>query len=83
VLLLFWLTFVGLIIAGRYPGGVPPAWATGRAEPWPTQQELRERRDAMRAEHRPDPEPDAEPVADDAPAPKPHPQSKKKKKKRR
>ncbi|HEX8204742.1 MAG TPA: hypothetical protein VF587_01660 [Solirubrobacteraceae bacterium] len=79
LLLLFWLTFVGLVIAGRSAGGPPPAWATGRAEPWPTQQELRERRDAVRAEHAPAPEP----AADEAPAPKPHPQSKKKKKKRR
>ncbi len=46
-----WLIFLGLLVAGRYPGGAPPAWETGRAEPWPTQQELRERRDALRAEH--------------------------------
>lgn len=46
-----WLLFLGLLIAGRYPGGRPPAWETGRAEPWPSQQELRERRDAVRAEH--------------------------------
>ena len=46
-----WLVFVGLIIAGRYPGGSPPAWQTGRAEAWPSQQELRERREALRAEH--------------------------------
>ncbi len=49
LLLLFWLAFLGLLIAGRYPGGAPPAWQTGRAEPWPTQQQLRERRDAVRA----------------------------------
>ena len=46
-----WLVFLGLLFLGRYPGGTPPAWATGRAEPWPTQQQLRERRDAMKAEH--------------------------------
>ncbi|HEX2087361.1 MAG TPA: hypothetical protein VHF89_16885 [Solirubrobacteraceae bacterium] len=55
-----WLVMLGMLIAGRYPGGnVPPAWATGRAEPWPTQQELRERRAALRAEHAPVPEPPA------------------------
>jgi hypothetical protein len=43
-----WLVFVGLLIAGRYPGGSPPAWETGRAEPWPTQQQLREQRGALR-----------------------------------
>lgn len=51
LLLLVWLAFLGMLIAGRYPGGSPPAWATGRAEPWPTQQQLRERRDAVKAEH--------------------------------
>jgi len=77
-----WLVFLGLVIAGRYPGGRPPAWETGRAEPWPTQQELRERRDALRAEHSTD-EPAEAAAVEEAPAPKPHPQSKKKKKKRR
>ena len=82
LLLLVWLTFVGLLIANRYPGGVPAAWATGRAEPWPTQQQLRERRDALRAEHAA-PEAEEEPAAEEATAPKPHPHSKKKRKKRR
>ena len=40
----FWLIGVGLLIGGRI--SVPPAWHTGRAEPWPTQQQLRERREA-------------------------------------
>ncbi|MDQ3742245.1 MAG: hypothetical protein M3389_15005, partial [Actinomycetota bacterium] len=75
-----WLIFLGLLISGRYPGGNPPAWETGRAEPWPSQQQLRERREALRAEHRAD-EPAGEP--EEEPAAKPHPQSKKKKKKRR
>jgi hypothetical protein len=75
-----WLIFLGLIIAGRYPGGVPPAWATGRAEPWPTQQELRERRDALRAEHSASDEPEAD---EEEPAPKPHSQARRKRKKRR
>lgn len=85
LLLLFWLVFLGLLIAGRYPGGIPPAWATGRAEPWPSQQQLRERRDALRAEHAAPDEPAAEvePAEGEAPAAKPHPQSKRKRKKRR
>jgi hypothetical protein len=26
---------MGLLIAGRWPGGRPPAWETGTAMPWP------------------------------------------------
>lgn len=37
----FWLVALGLLILGRVRA-VPPAWATGRAQPWPSQQELRE-----------------------------------------
>jgi hypothetical protein len=48
-----WLALLGVLFARR--ASVPPAWDTGRAEPWPTQQELRERRDAVSAEHREDP----------------------------
>jgi hypothetical protein len=44
-----WLVFLGLLILGRGPGGVPAAWQTGRAEPWPTQQQIREQREAAKA----------------------------------
>lgn len=44
----FWLGALGVLLLGRWPGGAPPAWQTGRAEPWPTQQELREARDRDR-----------------------------------
>jgi hypothetical protein len=82
LLLLVWMTFLGLLIAGRYPGGVPPAWVTGRAEPWPTQQQLRERRDAMRAEHAPAPQPAG--AAGDEPDAGYHPgKARRKRKKRR
>lgn len=30
-----WLFALGLLFAGYWPRGVPPAWRTGRAEPWP------------------------------------------------
>lgn len=33
-LLLGWLGSVALILLGRWPGGQPPTWETGRAEPW-------------------------------------------------
>jgi hypothetical protein len=44
----FWLVAVGLMLAGRSPGGLPPAWQTGRAEPWPSNQQLREAREAAK-----------------------------------
>lgn len=51
----FWLVAVGwMIIAGRGKGGLLPAWHTGRAEPWPTQQEIREQREAVRGGSKPD-----------------------------
>lgn len=40
----FWLVALGLLILGR-GRAVPPAWASGRAEPWPSQQALRERKE--------------------------------------
>ena len=42
----FWFVAVAVSIGERFPGAVPPAWRTGRAEPWPSQQELREAREA-------------------------------------
>lgn len=32
---LLWFIYLGLLIAGWLPGGRPPAWAEGRAIPWP------------------------------------------------
>jgi hypothetical protein len=56
----FWFVGLGLVILQRGPGAVPAAWETGQAEPWPTQQQLREARDAARAERaEPGPEPAA------------------------
>jgi len=46
----FWLIALGLLILGRWPGGVPSAWGSGRSEPWPSQQELKERRQQAAAE---------------------------------
>ncbi|HWE10841.1 MAG TPA: hypothetical protein VG325_15930, partial [Solirubrobacteraceae bacterium] len=42
----FWLLAVGYLISGRWPTGVPPAWRSGRAEPWPSSAEMRTRRAA-------------------------------------
>jgi hypothetical protein len=35
VILSIWLLLLGVLFLGRWPGGTPPAWQTGRAEPWP------------------------------------------------
>lgn len=44
----FWLVGLGLLYLDRWPGGAPPAWHTGEAQPWPTQVELREMRERER-----------------------------------
>jgi hypothetical protein len=53
------------LFSGRWPGGEPPAWKSGKAEPWPSAQEIREQRLAARGvppRAKPAPEPAAEPV---------------------
>jgi hypothetical protein len=50
IIRVFWLAALGMLFLGRLPSGTPKAWTTGHAEPWPTQQQLREQRDAARAE---------------------------------
>ncbi|HET8980944.1 MAG TPA: hypothetical protein VFN87_22515 [Solirubrobacteraceae bacterium] len=42
----YWLLAVAYLISGRWPTGVPPAWRSGRAEPWPSSAEMRNRRAA-------------------------------------
>lgn len=32
---LVWFVYLGFLLAGWVPGGRPPAWASGEAEPWP------------------------------------------------
>jgi MFS family permease len=88
----FWLLALGVLFLGRWPSGMPPAWVTGDAQPWPTQQEIREARaDAQasggeerprRATRRERAEPPETP-APEVPARRPHPSSKKRKRKRR
>jgi hypothetical protein len=78
----FWLLALALLFWGKRPGGDPPAWRTGREEPWPSQQEIAEqRRRAAEARRGGPPEPveeDVEPVTAGA-----HPASSKRKRKRR
>ena len=83
----FWLLAMAVLFAGRWPQGTPPAWSTGRAEPWPSQQELREERERGGAGRERGGLPASEPAAEVA-APGPeariaHPASKKRKRKKR
>jgi hypothetical protein len=83
----FWLGALGALFLGFWPPGLPPAWVTGEAQPWPTQQEIREQRMAAKEEagdkpRRKRPEPPETP-APEAPARPAHPSSKKRKRKRR
>jgi hypothetical protein len=79
----FWIIGVGILLLGVGPAGLPPAWRTGKAEPWPTAMEGAQRRRA--AEDRKqgivrEPEP---PEREQVPAGRPHPSSNKRKRKRR
>jgi hypothetical protein len=47
-----WLLSVGYLLSGRWASGVPPAWRTGNAEPWPSSNETRARRAAAAEEAR-------------------------------
>ena len=79
----FWLVAVGLLLLGVGRGGLPPAWRTGKAEPWPSAidnaQRRREAEDRKQGITR-EPEPE-EPAP--VPAGRAHPSSKKRKRKRR
>jgi hypothetical protein len=80
----FWLLALGALILGYWPSGIPPAWETGEARPWPSSAEIREakRAEMARRQGRSKPEPRAqEPV--EVPAGHEHPSSKKRKRKRR
>jgi hypothetical protein len=57
IIRVFWLAALGVLFLGRWRN-MPKAWATGEAEPWPTQQQLREQRQAARGQGEPS-EPDA------------------------
>jgi hypothetical protein len=44
----FWLFALAYLLSGRWPSGVPPAWSSGRAERWPSSQQMREQRTKAR-----------------------------------
>jgi hypothetical protein len=64
----FWLVMLAVLFSGRWPGGRPPAWQSGNAEPWPSSAEIRERRARAAAERRGEP---YEPPASEEPEPVP------------
>jgi hypothetical protein len=77
----FWLGGLALMLAGRLPGGagLPPAWASGVAEPWEPRAGAPAPLPPKKARARSTPEPEV-------PAPEPraaHPSSKKRRKRRR
>jgi hypothetical protein len=83
----FWLLMLALLFSGRWSGGMPPAWRTGNAEPWPSGAEIREQRKRAAAEARgetfepaeaPDEEPEPVPAG-----PSPSAAARKRKRKRR
>jgi hypothetical protein len=77
----FWLVALGLMLIGRI--SMPPAWRTGKAEPWPSAREAAERRREAE-QRRQGIEPEPKPKPKPKPAAKPqHPSSKKRKRKRR
>jgi hypothetical protein len=81
----FWLVMLTVLFAGRWPGGSPPAWRTGDAEPWPSSAEIREQRARAAAERRgeayePPGDGEREPVAA---GPSPSASARKRKRKRR
>ena len=78
-LLPLWTIFLAPLMLGRWMGGVPPAWVTGKEEPWPTGAQMRQER--MKARGQTMAEPDPEPVEERAA--RVHPSSKKRKRKRR
>jgi hypothetical protein len=82
----FWLLMLAVLFLGRWPGGQPPAWKTGNAEPWPSSAQVREQRQRAAAARRGEaPEPEKEePEPTAVPAgPSPSASARKRKRKRR
>jgi hypothetical protein len=79
-IVVFWLLALALLFARRWPQGMPPAWETGRAAPWPSSTEVAEQRAAARAQAR---EPEPEPKMSENGPSAPNTSSNKRKRKRR
>jgi uncharacterized protein DUF4386 len=49
-LIAFWLVAVGILFLGRWPNGLPPAWESGEAQPWPGREAIEEQPPAEQLE---------------------------------
>jgi hypothetical protein len=80
----FWMVALGVLIAGRWPNGMPPAWPAGEAIPWPSTQQLREAGAGRAKEPAPAAQDEGdEEAAEEVVAGRQHSASKKRKRKRR
>jgi Domain of unknown function (DUF4386) len=77
-ILAVWLVATGLMELNFGRAGAPPAWRTGKAEPWPSQREVAAARRAAGSPQKAEPERAQAPTGT-----RPHPASKKRKRKRR
>ena len=80
-IIVFWLLALAVLFVHRWPSGMPPAWETGVAVPWPSSAEVAEQRAAARG-NAPKRQSTPEAVSESG-LPAPHPTSKKRKRKRR
>jgi hypothetical protein len=80
-----WLGLLAAMFSLRWPGGQPPAWLSGQAEPWPTAADVRAQREAAAAHREAQIIKDKPAASEEAAEPvRPqHPSSKKRRKKRR
>jgi len=82
---MFWLIALGALFLGKFPRGNPPAWETGRAEPWPSRQQMLEQQGKLpgtgSAPGKDTPPPAADSIGS-TPARPDHTRSKKKKRRR-
>jgi hypothetical protein len=77
-IVVFWLLALALLFAHRWPQGMPPAWVTGEAVPWPSAAQVAEQRAQARGGAPARPETVSEPGPSLS-----HSSSKKRKRKRR
>jgi hypothetical protein len=64
----YWLVALGYMISGRWPTGMPPAWLSGRSEPWPSSSKMRQQRMQQGRGGRGRPAPKPEPVVAEGPS---------------
>jgi hypothetical protein len=67
---LLWFIYLGLLFLGWVPGGRPPAWQSGQAEPWPSPGEKAAEKMGVGGDPSPPP-PDPESESDDLTSPDP------------